>query len=473
MKMWESLVEPRHSLEKQGRCGLICGKEMELRNGGKMKKPAEEKKKPTKRKPRSPSIAKHVRINKMFKKKKANDEAKRIEEEEAVAKAIEDKDAEDEEVEKLKNLKNKRKQKTRVSLHHHSKIRKTMLKRIQKKMLMKVLMSLQKQKKDEEAATKRSNFIVRLKARSKELSKAEKQIHVEETKDDDVNEEETEKRMQKKTMMEESEDLNKEIKGENNEDEIREATKSENKEIIDEKTKRKKKTERRKKLQKRKGRGRLKKKRIWNQMSRTEEATSRMKCCQKQKKEARPAIRSWNTMMIKKRINIKTRQKCLGSLEHHEDFNPEEEQIGIDLYKGTSLGFLDQTSDAIVGLCLSLKINSSDWSFISTILGQMTYLVADSTLDSARSCVMQGVSCIQRKVSMVLFSTPFVLSWGGSIISDSFLPSILLLVVIIVTVVIVVVILIVFVVAIVGVVIVVVIIVNCVLLPAPSTSGLW
>nr|GEV24819.1 hypothetical protein [Tanacetum cinerariifolium] len=88
----------------------------------------------------------------------------------------------------------------------------------------------------------------------------------------------------------------------------------------------------------------------------------------------------------------------------------------------------------------------------------MTYLVASLTLDSANSYVMQGASCIQRKISMVLFSTPFVLSWGGSISSDSFLPSILLLVVIVVTVVIVVVILIVVVVAIVRVVIVVVII---------------
>ncbi|GJU18198.1 hypothetical protein Tco_1146164 [Tanacetum coccineum] len=70
---------------------------------------------------------------------------------------------------------------------------------------------------------------------------------------------------------------------------------------------------------------------------------------------------------------------------------------------------------------------------------------------------MQGASCTQRKVSMVpfVFSIPFVLSWGGSISSDSFLPSILLLVVIIVTVVIVVVILIVIVVVIVGVVVVV------------------
>ncbi|GJW59983.1 hypothetical protein Tco_0109318 [Tanacetum coccineum] len=73
---------------------------------------------------------------------------------------------------------------------------------------------------------------------------------------------------------------------------------------------------------------------------------------------------------------------------------------------------------------------------------------------------MQGESSTQRKVSMVpfVFSIPFVLRWGGSISSDSFLPSIMLVVVIIVTVVIVVVILIVIVVVIIGVVIVVAII---------------
>ncbi|GJU10098.1 hypothetical protein Tco_1132494 [Tanacetum coccineum] len=37
------------------------------------------------------------------------------------------------------------------------------------------------------------------------------------------------------------------------------------------------------------------------------------------------------------------------------------------------------------------------------ILGQMTYLVTSSTLDSAISCVMQGAFCTQRKVSMVSF----------------------------------------------------------------------
>nr|GEV50149.1 hypothetical protein [Tanacetum cinerariifolium] len=70
----------------------------------------------------------------------------------------------------------------------------------------------------------------------------------------------------------------------------------------------------------------------------------------------------------------------------------------------------------------------------------MTHLVTSLTPDSANSCVMQGTSCTQKKVSVVLFV----------------LPSVLLLVVIVVTVVIVVVISIVVVVAIVRVVVVVV-----------------
>nr|GFB42542.1 hypothetical protein [Tanacetum cinerariifolium] len=90
----------------------------------------------------------------------------------------------------------------------------------------------------------------------------------------------------------------------------------------------------------------------------------------------------------------------------------------------------------------------------------MTHLSASLTLDSAKSYVMQGASCSQKRVSMVpfVFSIPFVLSWGGSMSLDSFLPSILMLVVIVVTVVIVAVILIFVVVAIVTVVIVVTII---------------
>nr|GEV96676.1 integrase, catalytic region, zinc finger, CCHC-type, peptidase aspartic, catalytic [Tanacetum cinerariifolium] len=74
------------------------------------------------------------------------------------------------------------------------------------------------------------------------------------------------------------------------------------------------------------------------------------------------------------------------------------------------------------------------------IPGSMTHLVTSLTPDSANSYVMQGASCTQRKVSMVLFV----------------LPSVLLLVVIVVMVVIAVVISVVFVVAIIGVVIVVV-----------------
>nr|GEY67890.1 hypothetical protein [Tanacetum cinerariifolium] len=60
----------------------------------------------------------------------------------------------------------------------------------------------------------------------------------------------------------------------------------------------------------------------------------------------RPAIRSWNTMIIRKRIKMETRQKCLGSLEHHGDFNSEEEQIGIDLYKGLDV-YIEPLSDRI------------------------------------------------------------------------------------------------------------------------------
>ncbi|GKE69462.1 hypothetical protein Tco_1527534, partial [Tanacetum coccineum] len=93
-------------------------------------------------------------------------------------------------------------------------------------------------------------------------------------------------------------------------------------------------------------------------------------------------------------------------------------------------------------------IVSSGWSFVSAVLGQMTYPVASLTLDSARSYVMQGASVTQGTVS----SIPIV----GSISPKGFLLPILLLVVIIITVVIVAVILVAVVVAIVGVVIVVV-----------------
>ncbi|GJV65799.1 hypothetical protein Tco_1476627 [Tanacetum coccineum] len=64
----------------------------------------------------------------------------------------------------------------------------------------------------------------------------------------------------------------------------------------------------------------------------------------------------------------------------------------------------------------------------------MTHLVASLTLDSARSCVMQGAFLTQGKA----FSIPTIFSWGDSISHDGFLPSILLLLVIIIVVVIVV-----------------------------------
>ncbi|GJU20896.1 hypothetical protein Tco_1154238 [Tanacetum coccineum] len=66
-------------------------------------------------------------------------------------------------------------------------------------------------------------------------------------------------------------------------------------------------------------------------------------------------------------------------------------------------------------------------SMNTVVPGQMTYLVASLTPDSARSYVMQGASFTQGTVSTI----PFV----GSISPEGFLPPILLLVVIIATVV--------------------------------------
>ncbi|GJZ78891.1 hypothetical protein Tco_0643728 [Tanacetum coccineum] len=114
-------------------------------------------------------------------------------------------------------------------------------------------------------------------------------------------------------------------------------------------------------------------------------------------------------------------------------------------------------SDVVPNPTASLGINGCHYKYYydeaqtsEHVLGQMTYLVASLTLDSARSYVMHGASFTQGMIS----SIPI----GGSISPEGFLPSILLLVVIIVTVVIVVVILVVVIVAIVRVVIVVAII---------------
>ncbi|GKF29949.1 hypothetical protein Tco_0096291 [Tanacetum coccineum] len=78
-----------------------------------------------------------------------------------------------------------------------------------------------------------------------------------------------------------------------------------------------------------------------------------------------------------------------------------------------------------------LLIASSSWSFVSAVSGQVTHLVASITLDSARSCMMQGAFLTQGMVS----SIPTVLSWSGSISPVGFLSSVLLWLVIIVTIV--------------------------------------
>ncbi|GKE47426.1 hypothetical protein Tco_1478684 [Tanacetum coccineum] len=97
---------------------------------------------------------------------------------------------------------------------------------------------------------------------------------------------------------------------------------------------------------------------------------------------------------------------------------------------------------------------------VFAVLGLVTYLVANLTLDTARSCVMYSTSFTQGKVSSI--------SIGGSLSSEGFLSSILLSVVIIVTVVFVVVVLVVVVIAIVGVVIVVVFGIIVVVVPLVS-----
>ncbi|PWA70327.1 hypothetical protein CTI12_AA289060 [Artemisia annua] len=51
----------------------------------------------------------------------------------------------------------------------------------------------------------------------------------------------------------------------------------------------------------------------------------------------RPAMRSWKTHAIRKRIRMQIKDNCLGKLEHHEEFDPEEEQTGLNFYKGTDV----------------------------------------------------------------------------------------------------------------------------------------
>ncbi|PWA37056.1 hypothetical protein CTI12_AA594850 [Artemisia annua] len=60
----------------------------------------------------------------------------------------------------------------------------------------------------------------------------------------------------------------------------------------------------------------------------------------------RPAIRSWNTAMMKQRIELEKKQKCLGKLEHHGEFNQEEDQSGcINLYQGADVYFEEEIED--------------------------------------------------------------------------------------------------------------------------------
>nr|GFA52493.1 hypothetical protein [Tanacetum cinerariifolium] len=98
-----------------------------------------------------------------------------------------------------------------------------------------------------------------------------------------------------------------------------------------------------------------------------------------------------------------------------------------------------------------LLIAPSGWSFVFVVRSQMTHLVASITLDSVRSCVIQGAVLTQGMVS----SIPTILSWGDSIGPEGFRPFNLLLTVIIVTVAIVVVVVLVIVDTIIGIVVVV------------------
>ncbi|GJY04430.1 hypothetical protein Tco_0370370 [Tanacetum coccineum] len=50
--------------------------------------------------------------------------------------------------------------------------------------------------------------------------------------------------------------------------------------------------------------------------------------------EEQPALRRWKTTTMKKRIKMETKTRCLGKLEHHGEFDPEEEKDGMNVYKG-------------------------------------------------------------------------------------------------------------------------------------------
>ncbi|GJR99131.1 hypothetical protein Tco_0315640 [Tanacetum coccineum] len=78
-----------------------------------------------------------------------------------------------------------------------------------------------------------------------------------------------------------------------------------------------------------------------------------------------------------------------------------------------------------------LLIASNGWSFVSAVLSQMAHLIANITLNSARSYVMQSAILTQGTVSII----SIIFSWGGSISPEGFLSSVQLWLVIIVAVV--------------------------------------
>ena len=40
---------------------------------------------------------------------------------------------------------------------------------------------------------------------------------------------------------------------------------------------------------------------------------------------------------MRKRIGMEMKEECLGKLDHHEEFDPDEEQTGLNLYKGNDV----------------------------------------------------------------------------------------------------------------------------------------
>ncbi|GJV12385.1 hypothetical protein Tco_1353926 [Tanacetum coccineum] len=65
-------------------------------------------------------------------------------------------------------------------------------------------------------------------------------------------------------------------------------------------------------------------------------------------------------------------------------------------------------------------ITSSGWPFVSAVLSQMAHLIANITLNSARSYVMQSAFLTQGTVS----SISIIFNWGGSISREGFLSSV-------------------------------------------------